>query len=173
MRAAWWWGALAVAAGLTALSCQMAPSRPSPAAAITPSPDAATVAYRSMVDIDINTLDVQFFKKYTCKTRDLCISELQDVRSTALALIADLSKAPAPPVFTEQAAAVNSAAQAFVAQIDATLAVMRRPGSDYVAASSTPSIVHLDLATGVIVCWPKKAVLVNQTGYSASGFLCT
>lgn len=143
---------------------------PSPSVNVTAS-DPQIAAYRSKVNEDVNTIDFLQFHKLTCKTRDLCISQVQDLRAATATLIEDLATTPVPPVLAQQAVAVQTAAQQLLARIDGDLTLMRQPGSDYVKLSADVDVKPLEVASGSVICWPGKPV-PNEGGESAIGYVC-
>lgn len=153
------------------LTHQAAPSPIKPAANASPTRDVATAEYVNVINNDVDALDVQVYKKFACKTRDLCISELQDIRNMVESMVSDIKGRPTPPVFDHQVPAIRLAAQELIAQIDSTLSLMQQPNSNYVALSGSLDVHPLDLAAGAIVCWPKSALSV-EGGESPSGYVC-
>lgn len=133
--------------------------------------DPAIAVYANMVNSDVDALDFQAFKKFDCKTRDICVSELRDIQTLVESLLSDLDRNPPPAPFVQQAGAVTKAAQQLAAQIDATLTLMLQPNSNYVSESSAIDVHPLDLAAGAIVCWP-KSVQKTEVPESASGYVC-
>lgn len=146
-------------------------STPTLSAAATPTHDARIVAFESMVNSDMDALDLQLYKKFACKTRELCISELQDVRVVAESLVLDLTNKPPPQILSQRGAELKAAAQQFVDQVDATLLAMQDPGNDYVRVSAALDIHALDMAAGGVICWPGKPIAV-EGGESPSGYVC-
>lgn len=143
----------------------------SPGAAASPTTDPVMAAYRSTVNDDVNAIDVLEFHKLTCKTHDLCISQMQDIRAATETLIGDLDGKPVPHVLLQQGAAMQSAAQQLLARIDEVLTLMRQPGSDYVKLSADVDLHPLEEASGDVICWPGKPVF-NELGESAVGYVC-
>jgi hypothetical protein len=137
----------------------------------TPSTDRVLAAYRSKVNDDVNTIDVLEFHKLTCKTRDLCISQLQDIRAATATLVGDLASTTVPTELVRQGAAMQAAAQQLLAHLDEVLITMRQPGSDYVKLSADIDVHPLELASGSVICWPGKPV-PNEGGESAVGYVC-
>jgi len=129
-------------------------------------------AYRSKVNEDVNAIDVLQFHKLTCKTRDLCISEMQGVRAATATLIGDLATTTVPPVLVQQGAAMQAAAQQLLAQIDQVLTTMRQPGSDYVKLSASVDLHPLEIASGSVICFPGKPVFAD-VAESAVGYACS
>jgi len=156
--------------GALVVSRMTAHTVPAPPAGATTTPDAATATYIAMVNSDMNTLDFQFGKRYDCKTRAVCIDELQQINTVAGKLLRDLSAAAPPPGLAGAGGRLKNAAQQFVDQVGATLLVLQRPDSEYITASAVPEIHDLDLAAGGVICWPATPVPV--WGESTTGYTC-
>jgi hypothetical protein len=158
-----------------ATSCGSTPSSgavPSvPAPASTATRDAAVTSYGSMVNGDMGALNTEFYKKFLCKTRELCVAELQDMRATAASLLRDLTNTPAPEAITQPAANLKTATQQFIDRLDASIRTAQQPGSDYVHAADTLDLHALNLAAGGVVCWPAN-VIPAEAGESGAGYVC-
>jgi hypothetical protein len=61
-----------------------------------------------------------------------------------------------------------SAAQHFIDQIDTALVLIRKPNSDFLAASALPTIYDLDLAMAELDCWPSAPVIGSTDGHSSA-----
>jgi hypothetical protein len=157
--------------GLLAASHLSREAAPTSAVRTSPAESADSLAYAARLNSDLDALDAQDFKKLDCKTRALCIEELQAIRALTMTVVGDASDQP-PTLFAAQAKAITQAGQEFLRQLDATLSVVQKPGSDYVAASATPNVHDLDMAVGAVVCWPKKPVAAYEAGEAATGFAC-
>ena len=140
-------------------------------ASASPILDPASAAFANMVNNDVNALDFQVYKKFDCKSRDACTSELRDIRTLVVSLLNDLDRTPPPTLFVKQAGAVTRAARAFLALVDSTLALMVQPNSNYVAESGAIDVHPLDIASGAIVCWPKLPEPL-EGGEFTSGYVC-
>ena len=158
-------------AAVIGLTHQAPPSPIKSAANATPTRDATAAAYANVINNDADALDVQIYKKFDCKTRDLCISELQDIRSRVESMVSDINGRSTPPVFDDKVPAIKLAAQQLITQIDSTLSLMTQPNSNYIALSGSLDVHPLDLAAGAVVCWPKSALSV-EGGESPSGYVC-
>lgn len=145
------------------------PSVPAPTP--TPTRDPAVASYGSMVNGDMGALNTEFYKKFTCQTRELCVGELQDMRATAVALERDLTTTPAPEVISQPVADLKVATQQFIDRVDASIRAVQQPGSDYVHASDTLDLHALNLVAAVVVCWPAK-VIPHEAGESGAGYVC-
>lgn len=142
-----------------------------PARTPTPARDVRLVTYSSMVNSDMGTINNDFYKKLLCKTRDLCVAELQDIRAAANALLQDLTTAPAPQAISQPASNLKAAAQQFIDRIDAALLAMQQPSSDYVRDSGTIDVHSLNIAAAGVVCWP-ATVIPAEAGESGAGYVC-
>jgi hypothetical protein len=131
-------------------------SQPSTQLAV--SRDAAVVRYREMVNSDIKTIDVEYQRGWTCKTRDGCIAAQATVKAATNALLSDAAINPAPTSLAAAEQQLKAAGRQFVVQLDAAVALMREPNSNFVAAAGAPSVHDLDYAVATIVCWPLKPV---------------
>lgn len=140
-------------------------------ASASPTLDPASAAYANMINDDVNALDFQIYKKFDCKSRDACTSELRDIRTLAVSLLNDLDRTPPPKLFVEQAGAVTKAAREFLAHVDLTLDLMVQANSNYVAESGAIDVHPVDIASGVIVCWPKVPEPLEGAEYT-SGYVC-
>jgi hypothetical protein len=142
-----------------------------PAHTATAMRDPGVVAYGSMVNGDMGALNTEFYKKLLCKTRELCLSELQDMRGTAGSLLRDLTNTPAPEAISQPAANLRAATRQFIDRVDASILTVQQPGSDYVHASDTLDLHALILVAGGVVCWPAK-VIPAEAGESGAGYVC-
>ena len=113
LRKAWIAGGAIVATAIVAFALIRLTVHPatSPRANITATSDPVLAAYRAKVNDDVNAIDVLEFHKLTCKTRDLCISQMQDMRAATVALDRDLATTSVPPVLAQQGVAMQAAAQ--------------------------------------------------------------
>ena len=139
-----------------------------PSKQLTVSLDAAVVHYRNMVDADIHTIDVEYQRAWTCKTRETCISATAQVKTATETLLSDVATYPVPTSLTPAAQQLKAAAEQFVVQLDAAVVVMQQPKSDFIAAAAAPNVHDLDLAVATIDCWPLKPVEVGRRGIDCS-----
>lgn len=158
-----------------ATSCGATPSSgavPSvPAPVSTATRDAAVTSYGSMVNGDMGALNTEFYKKFLCKTRELCVAEMEDMRAAAVSLLRDLTNTPAPEAITQPAANLKAATQQFIDRLDASISTAKQPGSDYGHAADTLDLHALNLAAGGVVCWPAN-VVPAEAGESGAGYVC-
>lgn len=131
-------------------------SQPSTQLAV--SRDTEVVRYREMVNADIKTIDVDYQRGWTCKTRDGCIAAQATVKAATNALLNDAATHPAPTSLATAEQRLKAVGEQFVAQLDAAVAVMRDPNSNFAAAAGSPNVHDLDYAVATIVCWPLKPV---------------
>jgi hypothetical protein len=124
-----------------------------------------------MVNGDMGALNTVFYKKFLCQTRDLCVSELQDLRAAAGSLLQDLTNTPAPEAIHQPAANLKAATQQFIDQVDSSIRMVQQPGSDYVHASDTLDLHGLNLTAAAVVCWPAP-VTTYEGGESGAGYVC-
>jgi hypothetical protein len=127
-----------------------------PSNQLTVSRDAEVVRYRDRVSADAHSIDIEYQKGWTCKTRDHCLSAVADVKTAAAALLTDVATFTAPASLTAAAQQLKAAAEQFVVQLDVAAAVIQQPDSDFVAAFAAPNLHDLDLAAATITCWPVK-----------------
>lgn len=143
---------------------------PSPAhAGATPTVDAAVESYRAVVNADENDLNFQFTKRMGCKTRSSCADEIQQVIVVAQKMLTDVTGGPAPAPFGALSLQLGGAIQQFISQMNRALAIVQKPDSDYVSASAAPTMHDVDLAAGLIVCWPRTPNLVHGGPLTAFG----
>jgi len=161
--------ALVAAVILTYTLARQATHAPARAGA-TPTVDAAVESYRAMVNADENDLNFQFTKRFGCKTRSSCADEIQQVIVVAQKMLTDVTGAPAPAPFGELSLQLGGAVQQFISQMKLALSIVQEPDSDYVAASAAPTMHDVDLAAGLIVCWPHAPSLVH--GGPLTPFVC-
>jgi hypothetical protein len=69
-----------------------------------------------------------------------------------------MSASEAPPALAASVQRVKVAARQFIVQIDVTIAVIKQPNSDYIAASGAPNPYDLYRAVAEVDCWPKTPV---------------
>jgi hypothetical protein len=131
-------------------------SQPSTQLAV--SRDAEVVRYREMVNADIKTIDVEYQRGWTCKTRDGCIAAQATVKAATNALLNDAATHPAPKSLATAEQQLKAAAEQFAVQLDAAVVLMREPNSNFAAAAGAPNVHDLDYAVATIVCWPLKPV---------------
>lgn len=136
-------------------------SRPAtPAGA--PSRDSAAVNYASMVSRDMGVVDHDYIHHYNCQTRAACADQLLQMRADTEEMLVDLSATPTAKGESASAERLRAAALQFVDEVDAAIAAVEQPDSDYVVASSAPSIDRLELAAAGVECWPLAAVAGNH-----------
>jgi hypothetical protein len=123
-----------------------------------PSRDPAVLSYRELIDGDMNTVDFSDHMDSRCQTREACASSLVQTRTGVQALLRDMSRAQAPASLSATALRVEAAAQQFIVQLDVAIAVIQLPDSDYISASSAPTIHDLDLTVAAVDCWPVAPV---------------
>ena len=126
-------------------------------------PDAATLAYRNLIDGDFRAVN-RAFDRPPCPSREVCLEEVAATRSATETLLSDLDRSPAPPALTALAANVRATATAFVAQLDSAAAKIAVPSSNYTAVMNTLSFHDLDLAVATMDCWPKPPVNPGNEG---------
>jgi hypothetical protein len=125
--------------------------------------DAAVTGFRALIDRDMRAVNSPFDKSSGCRTRQVCAAELMETRSASEGMLLDLSAAPAPKVFIQADADIAIAARQFIDQLDAALALLLQPNSDYLAASGVPRSYNLRLAVAAVDCWPGEPLPADQT----------
>lgn len=123
-----------------------------------PSRDPAVLSYRALIDRDMNAVDSSYQLNSRCHTRDSCALALAQTKTGAESLLRDMSSAGAPASVSQAALRVEVAAQQFIVQLDSAMTVIQQPNSDYIAASSVPTIHDLDLSVAAVDCWPATPV---------------
>jgi hypothetical protein len=123
---------LGLLVGGVVLASRMAPrSASQPAKQLTVSRDAAVVHYRDMVNADIQTIDIEYQRGWTCKAREACISATANVKTATQALLSNVATHPAPTSLTRLAQDLKAAAEQFIVQLDAAVVVMQQPEGDF------------------------------------------
>lgn len=120
------------------------------------------VHYRDMVNADIQTIDIEYQRGWTCKAREACISATANVKTATRALLSNVATHPAPTSLTPLAQDLKAAAEQFIVQLDAAVVVMQQPEGDFIAAAAKPSVHELDFAAATINCWPVKPAEVGS-----------
>ena len=142
------------------------PPTPSPAGGLTPSTDPAIVSFRAMIDRDMNAVRVNFRKRATCSSREICRAALLSADALVNAMVNDVSSTPAPPAIAAGRDLVLAASRQFIDQLELAIVALEQPSVDYVAAVTAPTISGVDLAVAVVDCWPVVPIFVDgESGY--------
>lgn len=141
-----------------------------PVGGAVPSRQAAVVAYRAVVDHDLDLVQTAFGGRQHCSSSQACLAVLLKTRNATQALLADMAANPAPDPVGADAIGARVAAQHFIEQLDLAIAALRAPDSDYLALSVSPSLSDLNLAISRIDCWPANPVVRNDL---RQGYGCT
>ena len=137
-----------------------------PGSSAGPSRDAAVVAYRAMVDGDMGVVHRAYAKD--CTSRQTCAWILSKARDATQALQHDTSATTPPASIAPAVRNVEAAATHFTVQLDAAILALESPTADYRSALAGPTISELDLAVGVLDCWPITPVADNAGGYGCT-----
>jgi hypothetical protein len=152
-----------LSSGSACASISVGSTQPSAAAKPSPSPDAALVQYRNVIDGDMRAASAAN-QRLPCGTRPLCIADIDLMMSTADHLLNDVTRLPAPPQLATLAQAVAAAARTYIGQLDVALAVAKQPNGNYQAAVNVPNPHDLDLSVAALDCWPAQPVNPGNEG---------
>jgi hypothetical protein len=142
---------------------------PTPAPVTKPSPsrDAAVLGYQALINGDARPIAVS---NLLCPSRQQCIALATQIRAAAAVLLHDVESTPPPTSLVPAAAQLRTAAQQYIAGLDAYIAAEQDPNTDYLAPAD-PSTTNLDLAVATVACWPGVPDLAR--GDQNLGYSCT
>jgi hypothetical protein len=138
-----------------------------PATKPSPSRDAAVVGYQALINGDARSIQVI---NLVCPSRQQCIAAATEIRAAIEVLLHDVESTPAPTSLVPAAAQLKTAAQQYIAGLDAYIAAEQDPNTNYLAPTD-PSTTNLDLAVATVACWPGVPDLAR--GDQNSGYSCT
>ena len=169
------WALAVIAAGIIALlgvtvlvgARLVEHSTSTPAGKPKPSQDAAVLSYQAVINRDMGSIYVN--DSLMCSSRMRCLATGLNTRAAVEALLHDVESTPAPTLFVPAAANLKTAAQQYIAGLDAYVASMQDPNTNYLAPAY-PSPTSLDLAVAAIVCWPEVPNVAR--GDSTTGYYC-
>jgi hypothetical protein len=138
-----------------------------------PSRDAAVLGYQALINSDARPLAQG--GGWVCRSRQQCIALANQTRAEAEVLLHDVESTPPPPSLVPAAAQLRTAAQQYIAGLDAYIAAEQDPNTNYFAPTG-PIPTNLDLAVATVACWPgvpDVAAGEQNSGNGGSGYSCT
>jgi hypothetical protein len=127
-------------------------STSTPATKPSPSPDAAVLRYRALINTDMRMIDPNA-PPFICRSNNQCLALALATRTAIENLLHDVESTPAPTSLVPAAAQLKAAALQSIADLDAYIAAEQDPNTNYLAPTD-PSEANLDLAGATIFCWP-------------------
>ena len=138
-----------------------------PASKPSPSQNAAVLGYQVLIRTDMRPVYVHYY--LGCSSRQECIAVAMSARTATAALLHDVESTPPPTAFVPAAAQLKTAAQQYIAGLDAYIAALQDPNANYLALTD-PSATNLDLAVATIDCWPGAPDVAR--GDQPQGYYC-
>ena len=139
-----------------------------PASKPSPSRDAAVLGYQALINRDMRSILVNYY--LGCSSRQQCIAVATKTRTVTEALLNDVESTPPPTSLVPAAAQLKTAAQQYIAGLDAYITAEQDPNTNYLAPTD-PSANNLDLAVATVACWPGVPDLAR--GEQVNGYFCT
>jgi hypothetical protein len=143
------------------------PQASTPASKPSPTPDAAVLGYQALIRRDMRPVYVHYY--LGCSSRQECIAVATSARTATAALLQDVESTQPPTSFVAAAAQLKTAAQQYIAGLDAYIAALQDPNANYLAITD-PSATNLDLAVATIDCWPGAPDVAR--GDQPQGYYC-
>jgi hypothetical protein len=139
-----------------------------PATKPSPSRDAAVLGYQARINGDMRPIYGNF--GFICVSRQQCIALATQIRAATEVLLRDVESTPAPASLVPAAAQLKTAAQQYIATLDAYIAAEQDPNTNYLAPAD-PSSNNVDLASATVGCWPGAPDVAKGDQYG--GYSCT
>ena len=109
------------------------------------------LGYQARINGDMRPIYGNF--GFICVSRQQCIALATQIRAATEVLLHDVESTTPPASLGPAAAQLRTAAQQYIAQLDAYIAAEQDPNTNYLAPAD-PSLTNLDLAVATVVCWP-------------------
>jgi hypothetical protein len=145
-----------------------------PATKPSPSRDAAVLRYQALINSDARPI-ANSYGGWVCRSNQQCIAAANQVRAEVEALLHDLESTTAPTSLAPAAAQLKTAAQQYIAQLDAYIAAEQDPNTNYLAPTG-PIPTNLDIAVATVACWPGVPDVAGgeqSIGNGPNGYACT
>ena len=155
-------------------------SNSGPASKPSPSRDAAVLGYQALISRDTRKILVN--DNLVCplagtsgtgrgagQSRQQCIANATQTRAATEVLLQDVESTTPPPSLVAAAAQLRTAAQQYIAGLDAYIAALQVPNPNYLALTD-PSPTNFDLAVATVDCWPGVPDLAS--GDQTNGYSC-
>jgi hypothetical protein len=149
---------------------------PTPAPVTKPSPsrDAAVLGYQALINSDARPM-ANSGGGWVCRSNQQCIALANQTRAEAEVLLHDVESTPAPTSLVPAAAQLRTAAQQYIAGLDAYIAAEQDPNTNYLAPTG-PIPTNLDIAVATVACWPGVPDVAGgeqSIGNGSNGYACT
>jgi hypothetical protein len=139
-----------------------------------PSRDAAVVGYQALINGDARSTLALNTLACSGRSRQQCIALAAQTRAATEVLLHDVESTTAPTSLVPAAAQLKAAAQEYIAGLDAFIAALQDPNTNYLAVTD-PSPTNFDLAVATVACWPGvpdvTGDIASQVG--SNGYSCT
>jgi hypothetical protein len=123
-----------------------------PASKPSPRPDAAVLGYQALINSDARSM-LAGGGGWVCRSRQQCIALANQTRAATEVLLHDVESTPPPASLGPAAAQLRTAAQQYIAQLDAYIAAEQDPNTNYLAPTG-PIQTNFDIAVATVACWP-------------------
>jgi hypothetical protein len=149
---------------------------PTPAPVTKPSPsrDAAVLRYQALIDSDARPM-INTGGGWVCRSNQQCIALANQTRAQMEVLLHDVESTTAPTSLVPAAAQLKTAAQQYIAQLDAYIAAEQDPNTNYLAPTG-PVPTNFDIAVATVDCWPGVPDVAGgeqSIGNGGAGYACT
>jgi hypothetical protein len=138
-----------------------------PASKPSPSQDAAVLRYQARINGDMRPIYGNF--GLICISRQQCIAAATQIRAATEVLLQEVESTPAPAPLVPAAAQLKTAAQQYIATLDAYIAAEQDPNTNYLSPAD-PSSNNVDLAAATVGCWPGAPDVARGDQYN--GYSC-
>jgi hypothetical protein len=161
---------IAVLAVAVLVGTRLAEHPPStPVTKPSPRPDAAVLGYQALINSDARST-LASGGGWVCRSRQQCIALANQTRAAIEVLLHDVESTTAPTSLVPAAAQLRTAAQQYIAALDAYIAAEQDPNTNYLAPTG-PIPTNLDIAVATVACWPGVPDLARGDQYGV--YFCT
>jgi hypothetical protein len=146
-----------------------------PATKPSPSRDAAVLRYQALINSDARPIANSNNGGWVCRSNQQCIALANQTRAEVEALLHDVESTTAPTSLVPAAAQLRTAAQQYIAELDAYIAAEQDPNTNYLAPTG-PVPTNLDIAVATVACWPGVPDVAGgeqSIGNGSNGYACT